>query len=100
MKAKRRGDIRFSSLAAWHSRRFERKWFRDDASGEVLGAPDFSSLTDLGSSFILARKMRLFPFEPRSLMGLAAAALAPLAILLIMDREFISVLKAIHNGLP
>ncbi|WP_163988475.1 hypothetical protein [Pyxidicoccus caerfyrddinensis] len=100
VKAKRRGDIRFSALAAWHSRRFERKWFRDDASGEVLGAPDFSSLIDLGSSFVVARKMRLFPFDTRSLAGLLAAALAPLAILLIMDREFISVLKQIHDGLP
>jgi hypothetical protein len=100
VQAKRRGDVRFSALAAWHSRRFERKWFRGEAGREVLGAPDFSSLIDLGSSFAIARKMRLFPFDARSLAGLLAAALAPLAVLLVMDREFLDVLLKIHEGLP
>lgn len=100
VRAKRRGDVRFSALAAWHSRRFERKWFRDAAGGELLGAPDFSSLADLGSAFVTTRKMRLFPFDPRALVAVLAAALAPLAVLLVLDREFLAVIKQIHEGLP
>ncbi|MFP2909576.1 hypothetical protein ACLESD_31930 [Pyxidicoccus sp. 3LFB2] len=100
VRAKRQGDALFTALAAWHSRRFERKWFGDADGKDVLGAPDFSSLADLGSSFATARRMRLFPFERRSLVAVVAAALAPLAILLMMDREFLSVLMKIHEGLP
>lgn len=101
VRAKRRGDLRFSAVASWHSRRFERKWFRGTppTGEEVLGAPEFSSLIDLGSSFINARKMRLILYEPRSVLGLLAAALAPLAILLMMDREFLTVLQQIREGL-
>lgn len=99
LKAKRRGDMAFSALASWHSRQFERKWFRGRIDEQLLGAPEFSSLIDLGSSFNAARKMRLFPFDQRSLMGFAAAALAPLAILLMMDRQFLAVLKYLHEGL-
>ncbi|WP_164021665.1 hypothetical protein [Pyxidicoccus trucidator] len=99
VKAKRRGDPAFSALAAWHSRRFERKWFHERSSEDVLGAPEFSSLADLGSTFILARKMRVFPWDPRPLMSVAAAAVLPIAILLVMDRHFLEVLKLLRQGL-
>ncbi|MFL5349488.1 MAG: hypothetical protein ACJ8AT_32205 [Hyalangium sp.] len=99
VKAKRRGDSAFSALAAWHSRHFERKWFHEHPGDELLGAPDFSSLIDLGSSFTVARKMRLFPWDSRSLLGFAAASLAPLVILLMMDRKFLAVLKQVHGWL-
>jgi hypothetical protein len=99
LKAKRRGVAAFSELAAWHSRQFERKWFRGRTHEQLLGAPEFSSLTDLGSSFTVVRRMRLFPWDQRSLVCFVAAALAPLPILLIMDRKFLAVLKQIHEGL-
>ena len=90
---------KFSALAAWHSRQFERKWFRRRTDEKPLGAPEFSSLADLGSAFAVARRMRLFPWDRRSLLCFAAAALAPLPILLIMDRKFVAFLKHIHEGL-
>lgn len=99
LRAKRRGVLAFSALAAWHSRQFERKWFHGRTNKELLGAPEFSSLADLGSAFTVAQKMRLFPWERRSLLCFAAAALAPLSILLIMDRKFLAVLKHLHDGL-
>jgi hypothetical protein len=89
----------FSALAAWHSRQFERKWFRGRTGEKLLGAPEFSSLIDLGSSFTVARSMRLFPIDRRSLLDFAVAALAPLPILLMMDRQFLAVLKYLHEGL-
>ena len=93
LKAKRRGDSAFSALAARHSRQFERKWFRESTGKQLLGAPDFSSLSDLGSAFTAARSMHLFPSNRRSLVSFVAAALAPLAILLMMDRSFLAFLK-------
>lgn len=99
LKAKRRGDQDFAALAAWHSQQFEQKWFRGRTNEQPLGVPDFSSLIDLGSSFSVARKMRLFPWDRRSLLSFLAAALAPLAIVLIMDRKFLIVLKQLHEML-
>jgi hypothetical protein len=99
LKAKRRGDQAFWALAEWHSRKFERKWFRGRTDDELLGAPEFSSLADLGTSFIIARRMRLFPWDRRALLSFAAAALAPLAILLMMDRKFLEVLRYLHEKL-
>lgn len=99
LKAKRRGVPAFSVLAARHSRQFERKWFRERTNEKPLGEPDFSSLIDLGSSFTVARRMYLFPWDRRSLLAFAAAALAPLAILLVMDRKFLDVLTSIHAAL-
>jgi hypothetical protein len=106
VKAKRRGDIRFSALAAWHSWRFEHKWFRAGASadaaaeGKLLGAPEISSLADLGTAFTTARKMRLFLYDTRPMVGVVAAALAPLAFLLLMDQKLLDVLKQIYEALP
>lgn len=99
LKAKHRGDMAFSALAAWHSRQFERKWFPGRTRETLLGAPEFSSLADLGAAFKVAWKMRLFPWDQRSMLGFVAAALSPLPILLMMDRSFLDVLKLIHQGL-
>ncbi|MFP2924372.1 hypothetical protein ACLESO_03970 [Pyxidicoccus sp. 3LG] len=100
VRAKRRSDPSFSALAAWHSRRFERKWFSHVTNKEILGAPDFSSLADLGTSYILMRRMRLFPWDQRSLLAVVGAALAPLAVVLILDRQFLHVVKQLREGLP
>jgi len=99
LKAKRRGVSAFSALAAWHSRQFERRWFHGRTGEHPLGAPEFSSLADLGSAFTVARKMRMFPWDQRSLLCFAAGSLAPLPILLIMDRKFLAVLEYLCGGL-
>ncbi|MFP2956646.1 hypothetical protein ACLEPN_02140 [Myxococcus sp. 1LA] len=99
VQAKRRGDEGFSKVASKHSRQFEHKWFRGGPEPELLGAPEMSSLADIGTAFTLARRMRLFPFDMRGLYAVVGAALAPLVLLLVVDRQFISVLKFIHEGL-
>ncbi|MBZ4422879.1 hypothetical protein [Myxococcus sp. RHSTA-1-4] len=97
--AKRRGFPRFSSLAASHSRRFEWKWFRERPDQDPLGAPDFSSMIDLGSSFSVSRDMRLFPWDRRSLTAVILAALAPMLLLLTLDRRLLAVLIHLREGL-
>jgi len=99
VREKRRGDEGFSPLAARHSRYFERKWFPGGPDAELLGAPEMSSLADIGTSYTLWRKMRLLPWDMKAVQAVVGAALAPLLILLVMDRQFLAVLKFIHDGL-
>ncbi|NTX51068.1 hypothetical protein [Myxococcus sp. CA039A] len=96
--AKRQGDPWFSAVAAHHSRRFEDKWFRRAPDADPLGSPDFSSLADLGTSFMVARRMKLFPWDQRSLLSVAVAATAPLIILLIFDRQFLAVVHQLRQS--
>ncbi|NVJ23240.1 MULTISPECIES: hypothetical protein [Myxococcus] len=97
--AKRQGDPWFSAVAAHHSRRFEDKWFRRNPGVDPLSSEDFSSLADLGTSFVVARRMKLFPWDQRSLIAVAAAGLAPLAILLVLDRQFLAVVSQLKKSL-
>lgn len=99
--AKRRGDHDFSAVAAWHSRRFEHRWFhsQEPAEQELLGAPEFSSLVDLGSSFIVARKMLWFPVDRRAVLAIFCAAMAPMVPVLVIDRRFLEVVLTLGKGL-
>ncbi|MBN9685718.1 MULTISPECIES: hypothetical protein [unclassified Corallococcus] len=94
LRAKRTGDHEFSAVAAWHSQHFEQRWFqRELPKGlDPLTAEDFSSLTDLGTSFKAARAMRWFPVDIRAALAVVAAAMAPMVPLLLADRRFIEVL--------
>ncbi|TQF15994.1 hypothetical protein FJV41_10505 [Myxococcus llanfairpwllgwyngyllgogerychwyrndrobwllllantysiliogogogochensis] len=98
VRAKRQGDPWFSAVAAHHSREFEDRWFRRKPDEDPLGAPDFSSLADLGSSFMVARRMKLLPWDQRSLLAVATAAVAPLAILLVLDRQFLTVVNQLRQS--
>ncbi|WP_426752095.1 hypothetical protein [Myxococcus sp. Y35] len=99
VQAKRRGDAGFSPLASRHSRQFEQKWFPGGPNTELLGAPEMSSLADIGTAYSLSRRMRLLPWDLMALQAVIGSALAPLLILLVLDRQFLSVLKFIHHGL-
>lgn len=93
-----RGTARFAALAAWHSHLFEERWFgwrtmaqRRAENETILGSPDASSLIDLGSSFDVQRRMRLFLVDRRALLIVAGSALAPLAPLFMLHRQFLQV---------
>ncbi|MGE6761483.1 hypothetical protein ACQKGO_25930 [Corallococcus interemptor] len=98
--AKRRGDHHFSGVAAWHSRRFEQRWFHSEVPQglDPLGAPEFSSQTDLNTSFTTARGMRWFPVDIRAALAVVAAAMAPMVPLLLADRRFIEVVLALGKS--
>ncbi|WP_342373978.1 hypothetical protein NVS55_21375 [Myxococcus stipitatus] len=100
VRAKREADAWFSAVAAHHSRRFEDKWFHVQAPRDekLLGAPEFSSLADLGSSFLLARKMKLFPWDKRSVIAVGLSGLSPLVILLVLDRQFLAVVNQLRQS--
>lgn len=108
LRAKRRGELQFSALAAHHSRDFERRWFESqdgqrEAEGRpeppLLGATEFSSLADLGTAFDVTHRMRLFPWSRRPVVAVVTAALAPLVPLLILDQQFLAVLWQLAQNL-
>ncbi|MCE9671185.1 hypothetical protein LY474_25575 [Myxococcus stipitatus] len=98
VKAKRRGGPWFSTVASHHSREFERRWFQAHPGVDPLAAEDFSSLADLGTSFAVARRMRLFPYDQRAFAAVGGAALLPLAVLLVMDRQFLAVVDQLRQS--
>ena len=84
-RAKRRSLHDYGSFAVLHNRLFDDKWVEGrHRSGEVpLGAPEISSLADLGGGCDLLYRMRPVPFDPKDAIALGLAALVPLTPLVL-----------------
>jgi hypothetical protein len=84
-QARRKGLADYGLLAQSYIEGFEQKWVLHDpsTSGELLGAADIQSLSDLGNCYGLVRDMRPVPFGLDDVTRLAAATAAPLAPLLL-----------------
>lgn len=83
--AKRYGTLNYGILAQRYVREFDRKWLHGGApAGEpLIGTPDIQSLADLDNSFGLVNKMRLVPFNLKTVVQLAVVTLLPVAPLLL-----------------
>lgn len=77
MQAWRQGALRYGMLATDMGIQFERSWFRGRHDRPMLSEPDFSATTDLYQVVSNAYGMRFVPVEPRSLLMLVGATLAP-----------------------
>ncbi len=76
----------YTALSFRYVGAFERKWIRGEGPQEtLLGTPDLQSLADLANSFTVVRTMRLAPISVRLFVFTGAAALAPMALLLLFD---------------
>ena len=86
IRLKYQGMLKYGLLADRYTQLFEQKWVAlaegRQADESVLGTGDIQSLADLGNSFELVRKMRVFPAEPSDFVALAIPALAPVLPLL------------------
>jgi hypothetical protein len=70
----------YSSLAVDHNQQFDGKWVRgDNPAGDLLGAPEISSLADLGGAYRVLDDMKPIPFRLGDAVSLAIAALLPMA---------------------
>jgi hypothetical protein len=71
----------------WHvsTQTFDAKWVhgRPPEGETLLGSSDIQSLADLGNSFAIVRGMRVAPIDKPTLIGLAIAAVLPMAPVLI-----------------
>jgi len=85
MKVKRRGLLRYGTLATSYTGSFDKKWTRGENPEHeaLLGTADIQSLADLGNSFAFIDRMNALPVNPRSLIHLVLAAILPMAPLLL-----------------
>lgn len=97
LRTRRRGIAHMERLASHHSRRFEQTWFDD--RGDPLGSPDMSSLTDLGSSFFVTRRMKVVPLSLQPAMIVVAAALLPALPILAREGQLFDILMKIGRSL-
>lgn len=98
-RAKRDGLLEYGVLADTYTEAFARKWVHGSArkEEELLGTPDLQSLADLGNSFEIISRMRLFPFGSGALIMLALSALVPMLPLLLTVFPFSEIVKDIIN---
>lgn len=70
----------YGALAVLHNQLFDEKWVQGKHGKEEtpLGAPEISSLADLGGACDLLYRMRPVPFDPADAVALGLAALVPL----------------------
>jgi hypothetical protein len=75
----------YGAFAVSHNQMFDGKWVQgDNPKGDApLGAPDISSLADLGNAYEVLDRMRPIPFDPSDALALALAAVIPMAPLLL-----------------
>ena len=71
------GKILYADLATDYTRLFHARWIEERQRGELLGSADIQSLADLGNSYEVVTRTRLFPFTPLTIALIAAAAIAP-----------------------
>jgi len=83
---KRKALREYGGLVTRHNQAFDEKWIGDKhVEGEkILGNPDPSSLTDLGTSFDVIRRMGIVPVDKPTLLALALAAALPMLPVLLL----------------
>jgi len=75
----------YSALGVADHRAFDRNCVQGVNPGNdpLLGAPEISSLADLGGAYEILAKMRPLPFDPSDMLALVMASLFPMAPLLL-----------------
>ncbi len=91
------GLLDYGALASRHAQLFDEKWIRNAGTVDesILGSPDISSLADMDDNYDAVNKMRLFPSSLRSVAIIVAAALIPMAPLILMEFPLSEVLKTL-----
>jgi hypothetical protein len=76
---KQRGLLEYGSLGSRYAQAFHRKWLEQAQAGteQLLGSSDIQSLADLGNSFEIIRRMRIFPAESRDFLAMVLPGLIP-----------------------
>lgn len=85
----------YGTLAHRYVREFDAKWLRGGAPADepLVGSADVQSLADMGNSFEVVRTMNVTPVSKAAILRLAAAALVPIAPLLLTMMPWEELLK-------
>jgi hypothetical protein len=84
LATRRKGLHEYSTLGAKLGRLYHQKWVKgiNPTYESLLSAPDNTSLANYSHDYELVDQMRIFPFEPRTVVALALAGLLPMVPLL------------------
>ena len=99
-RTRRKSLDEYSTVACNLGRLYDRKWVKGTTPGaeSMLSASDNASLANYSRNYELVEHMRAFPFDLRTVIGLALAGLIPMVPLLAtvvpMEEIFKLVLKA------
>jgi len=99
VRTRRKALHEYSTLACMLGRLYDRKWVQatTPAAESILSTSDNASLATYSRDYELVDRMRVFPFDPRTAVGLALAGLVPmvplLATVIPMQEIFKLVLK-------
>jgi hypothetical protein len=104
-QARRSGLTQYGAFMREYTLHFHDKWIARPANmDEALGSPEIQSLSDLGNSFQVISKTRLFVFSPRNIAMLLAAAMLPAIPLLAgsftVEEALKRILGTVLGGLP
>jgi hypothetical protein len=100
LRTRRKALHEYSTLGCRLGRLYDRKWVQTmtPAAESILSTSDNASLANYSRDYELVDRMRVFPFDPRTAVGLALAGLVPmvplLATVMPMQEIFKLVLKA------
>jgi hypothetical protein len=99
--AKHEALRRYGILVHQHNQMFHDKWIQGKKQPDeiILGNPDVSSLTDLGTSFLVVRQMTVFPVSRAQFIQTALISCVPGLPLAFLVLPFDQVLKLIAGVL-
>ncbi len=95
--ARREGLLNYGRLSSEYVSLFERKWIATKPSTQdetLLGSSDIQSLADLGNGFDRVSKMRIFPADKRSIIGIVVAGILPFLPLSLLEIRLEDLLRA------
>ncbi len=98
-RAKRRGIIEYGALAASYANEFQDKWIvpETDYKETLVGSADIQSLADMSGSYEIVQTMRGVPITLQMVVTFAAAALLPVAPLLLTQMPLSEILKKLSG---
>jgi hypothetical protein len=102
LRMRRKALHQYSTLGVQLGRLYHEKWVKgiNGADDSLLSTPDNTSLANYSRDFELVEQTRPFPFEPRTAVFLALAALIPmvplLATVMPMEEIFELLLKVLR----
>jgi hypothetical protein len=94
-QVKQTGLFEYGTLAQRYVREFDTKWMRGGAPADepFVGSADVQSLADLANSYEVVRTMRMAPVVLQDVIGVAVAALVPIAPLTLTVMPLNEILK-------
>lgn len=99
-KLRHEGVLQYGVLGQVHSTEFHEKWILnpDIDRVELLTAPEVSTLTDYATSYENVEKLKPFPLDQGTLIGLLLAIVLPLLPVVLAEIPFITVLKGLLSA--